>query len=72
MRAPTCPKCQATMGDGFIYDNTHGGRSVSAWVAGKPERSFWTGLKLKGRLHLCVETWRCARCGFLESYAPAD
>ena len=69
MRSPTCPKCQGSMIEGFTYDNTYGGRSVSAWVAGKPETSMWTGLKLRGRQQLAIATWRCTRCGYLENYA---
>ena len=63
-------KCGAKMEEGFILDNAHGGRLQSEWVEGEPERSVWTGIKLKGREHLPVTTFRCSRCGYLESYAP--
>ena len=63
-----CPKCQGTMAEGFVIDNTHGGRGVSGWAEGQPVKSFWTGVKLKGKA-IDIATWRCGRCGFLESYA---
>ena len=65
-----CPKCGGTMTEGFTLDHTHGGaRDVSAWVGGKPERSFWVGVKLRGQEPIEIATWRCGRCSFLESYA---
>ena len=68
---PTCPKCQGRMAEGFVIDNGYGTRTVARWYEGAPVRSFWTGLKTRGRTHHDVVTWRCGRCGFLESYAPA-
>ena len=68
--APTCPKCGAPMEEGFILDNAHGTRVQSEWIEGLPERTRWTGLKLKGKEHLPVTTFRCLQCGYLESYAP--
>jgi hypothetical protein len=60
------------MAEGFIVDKTHGGAAVSTWVEGAPRKSFWTGLKLGGTKPIDIVTWRCRRCGFLESYAPVD
>lgn len=60
------------MEEGFILDETHGGQRQSRWVEGKPIRSFWTGLKIaKEARRLPITTYRCRRCGFLESFAPA-
>jgi len=61
------------MEPGFVIDKGQPYGSVSApeWAEGAPEPSFWTGLKLKGRERHAVVTFRCPRCGFLESYAPA-
>lgn len=64
-----CPKCQSAMKRGFILDHTYGYLDVATWVEGEPERSFWSGLKTHGRKMVKVETWRCSKCGFLESYA---
>jgi hypothetical protein len=54
---------------GFVLDQAHGQVTVAQWVAGEPVRSFWIGLKLRGRARLEVATWRCRRCGFLERWA---
>lgn len=64
-----CPKCGGSMSEGFVLDKTHGGVGVSSWIEGAPVRSVWTGLNLKGRAQARIATWRCGRCGFLESYA---
>jgi hypothetical protein len=57
------------MEPGFVVDEGHGTRTVAKGVAGEPQRSIWTGLKLRGRDKLDVTTYRCRRCGYLESYA---
>lgn len=65
-----CPKCTGRMSEGFVLDHKHGGGTgVANWVEGAPEKSIWTGLKLRGRTKLPIATWRCDRCGFLEQYA---
>jgi hypothetical protein len=57
------------MEPGFIVDEGYGTRAVAKWVAGEPEKSIWTGLKLRGKTKLDVASYRCRRCGYLESYA---
>jgi hypothetical protein len=58
------------MSEGFVLDvNQHGARSVATWVQGAPEKSRWLGVKVGNRPKLEIQTWRCCRCGFLESYA---
>ena len=71
MRAnPECLRCQGSMEPGYIIDHTqHGSSVVQTWFGGEPEKSFWTGLKTKKRSHRQVRTFRCTRCGYLESYA---
>jgi len=57
------------MSEGFVIDHgDYGSASVSTWHGGAPRKSIWTGVK-KSDERLEVETWRCGRCGFLESYA---
>lgn len=68
-RELTCPKCGRAMEAGYVLDYTHGAMAQSSWVEGAPERSFWTGLKIKGHEKLPVTTYRCTHCGYLESYA---
>jgi hypothetical protein len=40
MTSPTCPKCNSSMEEGFIVDDTYGGRVQSQWAEGKPQRSI--------------------------------
>ena len=54
---------------GYILDEAYGKRIVAQWVSGEPEKSIWTGLKTRGKDKLDVATYRCRRCGYLESYA---
>jgi hypothetical protein len=56
---------------GYLLGNMHGGSAPTAWIDGPPERSFWAGLRLKGHRRLPLKTYRCTRCGYLESYAPS-
>lgn len=46
-------------------------RTVTEWVSGTPEKSFWRGMTTKDRMVLPVTMYRCERCGFLEAYALA-
>ena len=57
------------MEEGFIADSTYGATVVPRWVAGPPEQSFWRGTKTDGKDKHSVVTYRCPRCGYLESYA---
>lgn len=58
---------------GFVLDRGTGAemRSVEEWWAGKPERSFWAGVKKPERT-FTVSTLRCTRCGFLMEFANSD
>lgn len=71
MTRPTnCPKCQGSMSEGVLVDNGYGGYVVSAWQPGAPIVSRWTGLKVKKKTLIPTTAHRCARCGFIELYAP--
>lgn len=67
-----CPKCAGAMTEGFVADHTHGAFAVASWVEGKPAKSAWTGVQLTGKARSEIATWRCRRCGLLESYAAAE
>ena len=60
------------MDSGFVIDKV-GKEFAEApeWAEGVPERAFWIGLKLSGRERHAIVTYRCAACGYLESYAPS-
>ena len=68
-RSLDCPRCGGSMEAGYVVDEGHGTRTVAKWIAGEPERSMWTGLKTRGKDKLEITTYRCRRCGHLESYA---
>ena len=64
-----CPKCTQMMVRGFIPEVSHRS-SASFWVEGEPEHSFWAaGVKIPEDKIISIVTYRCAGCGFLESYA---
>jgi hypothetical protein len=71
VNAPSCAKCGSTMEEGYLPDRGHRASYAhpSQWVAGAPERSIWFGVKRGGRRNRPVATFRCTRCGYLESYA---
>ncbi|MFN8965304.1 MAG: hypothetical protein ACK5Y5_09235, partial [Gemmatimonas sp.] len=55
---------------GFIVDHGHGNaRQEQEWVESDVAKSFWVGIHSKGRATRHVRTYRCPRCGYLESYA---
>jgi len=65
-----CPKCGAPMEEGFIVDAfDRVQRVVSTWVEGAPEKSLWNGVRLRGKRRIGTKTFRCTKCGYLESYA---
>lgn len=71
MSAPTeCLRCRGAMSVGLVVDRgDYNIGLLQNWVEGAPEKSIWTGLKTKGRDSYKVVTYRCDRCGYLESYA---
>ncbi len=70
MRALSCLRCQSAMEQGFLLDRGHANATQEQeWVQGEVERSWWVGIKTKGRERYAVRTFRCPRCGYLESYA---
>ena len=57
------------MQEGFQVDEAYATRKPATWIEGKPQKSFWTGLKTGGKEHYEIQIFRCPSCGFLESYA---
>ena len=65
-----CPRCRSNMSEGFVLDRgDHNSPGQQRWIEGEVRRSFWRGLETKGRDAYQVTTYRCDRCGYLESYA---
>ena len=57
------------MEPGFLVDHTYGAVAKSEWASGDPRYSRWLGMRMDGRQLYDVMTFRCMRCGLLESYA---
>jgi len=65
-----CAKCEGQMIRGFNLDRgADNTRYQSVWVEGAPESSLFRGVKLKGKPIYAVISYRCEKCGYLESYA---
>jgi Domain of unknown function (DUF6487) len=63
-----CSKCSGEMQEGLVVDLNYGGILQSMWVedqAGKSVGSVTTDGKRKVK----TVTYRCSRCGYLDSYA---
>lgn len=68
-----CSKCGSDTIQGFIRDVQNAKSLAIEWIAGSPEPSFWRGVKTSDPQRYYVTTFRCSKCGFLESYAhPSD
>ena len=66
-----CSRCGGRLEEGFMPDLGHLNvpNPPAEWVEGQPEKSFWDGIKTKGREVYKVVTFRCEGCGYLESFA---
>jgi hypothetical protein len=60
------------MQEGFIPGQEGGAPDVPRWIAGKPQVGFMGGVKIGGKVRHEVRTFRCTKCGYLESYAPGS
>jgi hypothetical protein len=56
---------------GFMPDAFYGANRVVRWVAGEPEPSWLGGIKERGKEQYVVVSFQCAKCGYLEMYAPS-
>ena len=59
------------MSSGFIPNRAPDVVYGSLWVEGEPKPGF-SGIKVSQELSLPIVTYRCAACGFLESYANME
>ena len=64
-----CTKCGGRMSEGFLIDEGYGIAHAGTWQSGEPRKSFWGGVKKSKKDQTKVSTFRCDRCGYLESYA---
>jgi hypothetical protein len=72
VKPQACPKCQGEMVQGFVPDYSHATILVGSWVEGPPVKSFWSGTKVRRKQCIPIATFRCADCGYLESYASPE
>jgi hypothetical protein len=63
-----CLRCRTVMEQGFVMDRGQSSApvAVATWVSGVPERSWWTGLKTKGRDQVELDSFLCRKCGYVE------
>ena len=64
-----CLRCGGEMEEGFVLDEAQSGYRLARWVAGPPQKSPWTGIKLGGRRKLPLSAQRCTACGAIDLYA---
>ncbi len=69
MQPPKCARCGGQMQEGFIPDAARHGSGVPFWVAGKPDLGVFGHANIGGKEAHRILTFRCAQCGYLESYA---
>ena len=71
MPSGPCPKCGGRIEAGFLLEQRDGNmKGVTEWVEGAPEKGWFGAVKVHRKRRLAVQTQRCTRCGYLESYAP--
>ena len=63
-----CSKCSGEMQEGLVVDLNYAGVLQSMWVEDQAVVSVGSGT-LDGKKKIKTTTYRCSRCGFLDSYA---
>lgn len=67
---PRCPKCGASMEQGWVPDVAHGGAVLPLWIAGRPRKRWIGGYSISAPKRRHIVTMRCTGCSYLEFYAP--
>lgn len=67
--APECRDCRVAMDAGLMLDRTHGGSEEPMWIKGTADKGIFGMIKERDRERLPVVTFRCPKCGRLESFA---
>ena len=67
--APECRDCRVAMDAGLMLDRTHGGSEQPMWIKGTADKGIFGLIKERDRERLPVVTFRCPKCGRLESFA---
>jgi hypothetical protein len=67
-----CLRCRGRMEEGFVADfQDRFTKFPIRWYPGRPEPSLWSGTWSGGEPGV-IRTYRCVRCGYLESYAHPE
>lgn len=69
-----CLRCDGALEKGFILDKGHSNiTSQASWASGAPSKTFWrlTAVQ-KGARMIPIVSYRCKKCGRLESFAEAS
>jgi len=66
-----CPQCGGSLKEGFVRDQHRNGADSAFWIEGPIERSFFLGVRLRGRRKGEIIALRCDSCNRLEFYAPS-
>jgi hypothetical protein len=64
-----CPKCKGQMQEGLVVDFNYAGVLPSMWVQGQVQMNAGAGSNMNGKKKIKTVTYRCADCGYLDSYA---
>lgn len=70
MTPPRCPRCDSRMTEGYLIDTGQSSMIAAlSWHPGEPNKRWW-GYKTDKSKKREITSFRCDRCGLLESYAP--
>lgn len=64
-----CSRCGGPQKEGFLLDCSQNVFRVGHWAEGAPAYWILRILKMRGRRKLPMQSWRCTKCGLLETYA---
>ena len=67
--APECRDCRVAMEAGLMLDRTPVRAEQPMWIKGTADKGIFGLWKIKDRERLPVVTFRCPKCGRLESFA---
>jgi hypothetical protein len=65
-----CAQCGGSTKPGFIRDLNYRRSDSAYWVEGPVERSFFLGVRIRGRRKGEILATRCDSCGRLDLWAP--
>ena len=65
---PECRVCQVAMDVGLMLDHAGGLPEQPVWIKGAADKGFFGKIKEHDRERMPVVTFRCPKCGRLESF----